>query len=62
MVNVELNYADLEFFLMILMRVAAFVFIVPFFSMNQVPRRYRAVLSVMISVVLYGVLPRQEIL
>ena len=47
---------------MILMRVAAFVFIVPFFSMNQVPRRYRAVLSVMISVVLYGVLPRQEIL
>ena len=62
MVNAELNYADIEFFLMILMRVAAFVFVVPFFSMNQVPRRYRAGLSVMISAVLYGVLPRQEIL
>lgn len=62
MVSVELNYADLEFFLMILMRVAAFIFVVPFFSMNHVPRRYRAALSVVISIVLYGVLPRQEIL
>lgn len=61
MVNVEINYADLEFFLMILMRVAAFIFVVPFFSMNHVPRRYRVVLSIMLSVVLYGVLPRQEV-
>ena len=61
MVNVELNYADLEYFLMILVRVSAFVFIVPFFNMNHVPRRYRAALSVAIALVLYGVLPRQEI-
>ncbi len=62
MVSVEFNYADLEYFLMILMRVAAFVYVVPFFSMSHVPRRYRVVLSVVMSVVLYGVLPRQEIL
>lgn len=61
MVSVELNYADLEYFLMILVRVSAFIFVVPFFSMSHVPRRYRAALSVVMSVVLYGVLPRQEI-
>ncbi|MBD5550741.1 MAG: flagellar biosynthetic protein FliR [Lachnospiraceae bacterium] len=61
MVTVDLNYADLEYFLLILVRVAAFVFVVPFFSMNSVPRRYRAALSVALSVLLYGVLPREEI-
>ncbi len=61
MVSVELNYADLEYFLMILVRVVGFIFVVPFFNMSHVPRRYRAALSVAISVVLYGVLPRQEI-
>lgn len=62
MVTVDFNYADLEYFLLILVRVSMFVYVVPFFNMNNVPRRYRTVLSVMISVVLYGVLPRQEIL
>lgn len=62
MTTVDLNFADLEYFLLILMRVSMFVFVVPFFSMNNVPRRYRVVLSVMISVILYGVLPRQEVL
>lgn len=61
MVTVDLNYADLEYFLLILSRVAMFVYVIPFFSMNAVPRRYRVVLSVMISAMLYGVLPRQEV-
>ena len=61
MVAVDFNYADLEYYLLILMRVAAFVYVVPFFNMNAVPRRYRAALSLMISVVLYGVLSREEI-
>ena len=61
MVTVDLNFADLEYFLLILVRVSMFVYVVPFFRMNAVPRRYRVVLSVMISVLLYGVLPRQEI-
>ncbi len=60
MVTTEFDFAELEFFLLILVRVSMFVFIVPFFSMNAVPRRYRVALSVMISVVLYGVLPKQE--
>ena len=61
MVTVEFNFADLEYFLLILVRVTMFVYVIPFFSLNAVPRRYRVALSVMISVVLYGVLPRQEI-
>lgn len=62
MVTVDLNFADLEYFLLILVRVSMFVYVVPFFSMNAVPRRYRVVLSVMISVLLYGALPMQEVL
>lgn len=62
MVTVDFNFADLEYFLLILVRVSMFVYVIPFFSMNAVPRRYRVVLSVMISVLLYGVLPRQEVL
>ena len=61
MVTVDFNFADLEYFLLILVRVSMFVYVVPFFSMSNVPRRYRIVLSVMISVILYGVLPREEI-
>lgn len=60
MVTVDFNYADLEYFLLILARVVMFVYVIPFFSLNAVPRRYRAVLSVMLSAILYGVLPRQE--
>lgn len=62
MVTVDLNFADLEYFLLILVRVSMFVYVVPFFGMNAVPRRYRVVLSVMISVLLYGAMPRQEVL
>ncbi len=38
-----------------------FVYVVPFFSMNHVPRQYRVILSVALSVLLFGVLPREEI-
>lgn len=62
MVTVDFNFADLEYFFLILMRISMFVYVVPFFSMNAVPRRYRVALSVMISVLLYGVLPREEVL
>lgn len=60
MVTVDFNFADLEFFLLILVRVTTFVFVVPFFSMSNVPRRYRVALSVLLSMILYDVLPMQE--
>lgn len=61
MLDITFDYADLEYWLLILVRVSMFIYVVPFFSMNTVPRRFRAALSVAISVLLYGVLPRPEI-
>lgn len=62
MIDVTFSYSDLEYFLLILVRVSSFVYIVPFFNMGHVPVRYRAALSVVVSVLLYGVLnPRPEI-
>lgn len=61
MVNVSFTYADLEYWLLIFVRISLFVYIVPFFSMSNVPRQYRVILSVALSVLLFGVLPREEI-
>lgn len=61
MVNVSFSYADLEYWLLILVRVSLFIYAVPFFSMNHVPRRYRAALSIALSVMLYGVVPRETV-
>jgi len=61
MVNVSFSYVDLEYWLLILTRVSAFIFVIPFFNMSSVPRRYRVVLSVAIATLLYGVMPRVEV-
>lgn len=47
---------DLEYFLLILVRVSCFVFIAPFFSMDNVPARVRIAISVFVSLLLYQVL------
>lgn len=61
MIEYGFQYADLEFFLLVLVRVSCFVFIAPFFSMTNTPRNVRVVLSVFMSVLLYYVVPREEI-
>ncbi|MCH5271206.1 MAG: flagellar biosynthetic protein FliR [Lachnospiraceae bacterium] len=53
MVNLSFSFLDLEYFLLILVRVSCFVFVAPFFSMNNTPRRVRVVFSVFTSVLLY---------
>ncbi|MDE5950760.1 MAG: flagellar biosynthetic protein FliR, partial [Acetatifactor sp.] len=47
---------DLEYFLLILTRVSCFVFVAPFFSLNNTPRRVRAALSVFTALLLYQTL------
>lgn len=47
---------DLEYFLLILTRVSCFVFVAPFFSLNNTPRHVRVVLSVFTSLLLYQTL------
>lgn len=53
MVSLSFSTYDLEYFLLILTRVASFVFVAPFFSMRNTPARVRVALSVFTSLLLY---------
>ncbi len=53
MINYTFDVRELEFFLLILMRVASFIFAAPFFSLNNVPRRVRTALAVFVSLLIY---------
>ena len=44
---------DLEFFLLILVRIASFIYSAPFFSTKNVPHRAKVILAVAISLLLY---------
>lgn len=60
MVNYSFSMLDLEYFLLILVRVACFVYIAPFFSMKNTPRRVRTALSVFVAMLLYQALTPSE--
>ena len=53
MVNYGFSIYTFEYFLMILVRVASFVFIAPFFGMNNTPNRIKIGLSVFTSLIIY---------
>lgn len=53
MINLSFSVYDLEFFLLILTRVASFVSVAPFFSMRNTPLRVRVGLSVFTALLLY---------
>lgn len=61
MVDYTFTYADLEYFLLILMRVTSFIYIAPFFSMSNTPRNVKIGLSFFITILLYQAVPRQAI-
>lgn len=61
MIEYAFSYADLEYFLLILVRVSCFVFIAPFFSMTNTPRNVRIGLSVCVAVILYNSVPQVEV-
>lgn len=60
MLDYSFAYADLEFFLLVLVRVSCFVFIAPFFSMSNTPRNVRIGVSLCLAVLLYQVVPRGD--
>ncbi len=61
MLDYSFSYADLEFFLLILIRVASFIFSAPFFSMSNTPRNVRIGLSFFVALLLYHVVPEQRV-
>lgn len=61
MINYTFSYENLEFFLLIFVRISCFIYTAPFFSINNVPRRVKAGFSIMFAFVLYQVLPIHEV-
>ncbi len=61
MINATFSLNNFEYFLLILTRVSAFVFVAPFFGDRSVPARVKVGLSVFVSIlVYYGVSPTMQ--
>lgn len=61
MVNYSISLETLEVFLLILVRIASFVFIAPFFGQNGFPNRVQIGLSVVVSLLLFYTLPHTAV-
>lgn len=61
MIDVSFTYADLEYFLLILVRISCFVYAAPFFSMSNVPRRVKVGVSIFLSYLLFNALDHNEV-
>lgn len=59
----ELNFSliDYEYILLILVRIASFVFVAPFFSQGGVPAQTKIGLSFFTALILYNVVPQPEL-
>ncbi len=57
MLDYTFSYGDLEIFLLIVVRVTAFIFICPFFGGRQTPGIVKVGVGLLISVLLYGAVP-----
>ncbi|WP_099468863.1 flagellar biosynthetic protein FliR [Konateibacter massiliensis] len=58
MVDIQFTQGELEQLMLVFVRISAFIFIAPYFSISNVPRRVRAGLAFFITLVVYPVLPR----
>ncbi len=56
MIDLAFSMYDLEYFLLILVRVAGFIAIAPFYGMSNTPARVKIGLSVFVSILLYYIL------
>lgn len=61
MIDIGFTYADLEYFLLILVRISCFVYAAPFFSMSNVPRRVKVGFSIFLAYLLYNALDHNEV-
>ncbi|RDU22418.1 flagellar biosynthetic protein FliR [Anaerosacchariphilus polymeriproducens] len=61
MVNYVFSIETFEYFLVIFVRMATFVFIAPFFGMSNTPARVKVGFSLVVSIVLFQVLPVKEL-
>lgn len=61
MLDISFRYADLEYFLLILVRISCFVYVAPFFSMSSVPRRVKVGFSIFLSYLIYQAVDHNEV-
>ena len=57
MIDYTFSYADLEVYLIIVVRIMSFIFVCPFFGGTQTPNVVKIGYGLMISVLLYGAVP-----
>ena len=56
MINYSFSIANFEYFLLILVRIASFVYIAPFFGDNAVPARVKTGLSAFVALFMYNII------
>lgn len=61
MVNYSFSLLTFEYFLLILVRISCFVFIAPFYGMQNVPGRVKVGLAFFVSLILFQVLPETSV-
>ena len=62
MIDYSFSIYELEYYLLIFVRVTCFIFACPFFSMNNTPRRVRITLGVFLSYLLYQAIYPHEVI
>lgn len=61
MLDISLSYEELEYFLLILVRVSCFVYVAPIFSMSNVPQRVKIGFSIFLAYLLYQSVDHNEV-
>lgn len=59
MISYSFSMKELEYFMLIFCRVSCLIYAVPFFSMNNTPRRLRVGLSFVVTLLLYYTIPEK---
>lgn len=61
MIDYSFSVSNLEFFLLIVVRIASFVYVAPFFSQRGIPNQVKIGFSIFFAALLYGVIPDKTI-
>lgn len=61
MINYSFSMDELEYFMLVFCRVSCLIYAVPFFSMNNTPRRVRVGLSFVVTLLLYYSMPDKAV-
>ena len=60
MVNLSFSLLDFEYILLIIVRIASFFFVAPFFSQKGVPAQLKVGLAFFLAIILFHAVPRPE--